>query len=422
MPRRPPIHRSPGGLPLLLAALVALPAGAGEDLHLSGFGTLGYAYDSRSDIAPARDITQKPRDNFRTGPGWRLDSRLGVQAEYRLAQGIDLVAQFVARDHFDADFDSVTELAYAAIRRLPQVDLRLGRINYDAFLMSDHRNVGYAYPWVRPPAEFYGWIPIFSVDGGDVSFSHHDTVSDVHWRLKAQAGRSRLAIPIGDGYDFRADRLLGLSLTRESDRWRFKAAYSQFTSGREVPALAPLHQGLSQVAAAGLPGISADAATLRRELTFDGAKIAYATLGAAYDDGTWLAQAEVGRTTSTADVVPHGRMAYASIGRRFGKWTPFFMAAVSRPDNDRRRAANDWGAFNAVLRDPALYTVNTTRIDQQTYSIGARWDFHRQAALKLQWDHTRIRPSGYGMWWRDPAINERGSHINLLSATLDFAF
>lgn len=406
-------------LSLLLAFGCTVPAGANENLSLSGFGTVGYAYDRRADIAPARDISQKPRHGYATAPGWRLDSRLGVQLEYRLGAQVDLVGQFVASDHFKADLDSVTRLAYAAIRPHPQVDIRAGRLNYDAFLMSDHRNVGYAYPWVRPPAEFYGWIPIFSIDGADLAYTHHD--DDASWRIKLQAANTRLAIPIGDGYDFRADRLLGISLSRRTAAWRLKAAYSQFTVGSEVPALAPLLGGLGAVAAAAVPGVSGEAAVLRRELTFQGARIAYATLGAAYDDGSWLAQAEIGRTTSTADVVPHGSMAYASLAHRFGNWTPYLMFGVSRPGNERRGAA-DWGPLNAALRDPALFTVNTTRIEQNTLSIGTRWDFHRQAALKLQWDRTRIKPSGYGLWWRDLAINGQDSRVDLVSATLDFTF
>jgi len=408
----------------LLAGLLLLAAGsaalADDGLRISGFGTLGYAYDRRGDIAPARDIGQKPRNGPSTAPGWRLDSRLGVQLEYRLGQNVDLVGQFVARDHFKADADSATELAYAAFHPVPQLDVRIGRINYDAFLMSDHRNVGYAYTWVRPPAEFYSWIPIFSVNGGDIAYTFPG--DDVRWRIKAQAGSARLSIPIGDGYEFRARNLLGLSLTRGTATWQLKAAYSQFTVGSEVPAFAQLHQGLDTVAAAAIAGVSDEAADLRHELTFKGARITYATLGGRYDDGTWLAQAEIGHTSSTSDVVPHGRMAYASIGRRFGNWTPYVGYGISRPGNKRRTAANDWGGLNTTLRDPALFVVNTTRIDQDTLSLGTRWDFHRQAALKLQWDRTQIRPSGYGLWWRDLSINDRHSRVDLISLTLDFTF
>lgn len=405
------------GLCLALGGAAAL---ADDGLRLSGFGTLGYTADSRSDIAPARDIVQLPESGFSTGPSWRVDTRLGVQMEYSLSPNADLVGQLVVRDQFHRDLDSATELAYLTVRPGTQWDVRAGRINYDAFLMSEYRNVGYAYPWVRPPSEFYGWIPILSVDGLDATYRFES--ASARWRLKAQLGRSSpFAIPIQSGYDFRADDMRGVSVTGQTDKWRFKLAYSQWTAANEVPAFAPLHAGLDSLAAAGVPGVSAEAADLRRNLSFQGARVSYTTLGAVYDDGQWLAQAELGTTTASTAVVPHGRMAYVSIGRRFGDWTPLLTFSTSRPDAPRL-PANDWGGYNATLRDPALFVLNTNRIEQDTVSLGLRWDFHRQAALKLQWDQTQIKPTGYGLWWRDEAINRDGSRINLLAMTLDFAF
>lgn len=406
--------------------LLALPAAGivhaadGSALRLSGFGTLGYVRDNRPDMATARDISQHPDDSARTGPGWQVDSRLGVQLEYTFGPFVDFVGQVILRDQFKADLNSATELAYVALKPGAGVDVRIGRINYDAFLMSDYRNVGYAYQWVRPPTEFYGWIPIFSLDGVDVAYTLRD--DDVRWRFKAQAGHSQVKIPIDSGYDFSAHSMLGASVSRQSGAWRLKAAYSQFRSPNEVPAFSALHQGLDQVVAANLPRISAEAADLRSNVAFKDARIAYATLGAAYDDGVWVGQAEVGRTTATATVIPHGSMAYASIGRRLGQWTPSLTLSTSRPGHDLRSAANNWGAYNGLLRDPAIQVINTTRIAQETVSLGVRWDFYSNAALKLQWERTRVKPSGYGLWWRDMAINEQSARINQLSAVVDFTF
>lgn len=398
-----------------LFGVASLPAHADDDLRLSGFGTLGYAMDDRHNIAPARDISQKPENSFNTGSGVRLDTRFGAQLEYRLGPSVDLVGQFVVRDHYRARLDNSVELAYAALRPLADLDVRVGRINYDAFLMSDYRNVGYAYTWVRPPGEFYGWIPIFSVDGADAAYNLQ--TEDANWRVKAQAGSSRFSIPIGEGYGFKADNLLSLSLARRTAHWRFKAAYSRFTIADEVPAFGSLHAGLDGIAAT-----NGEAADLRRNLSFKDAWITYKTLGAAYDDGTWVAQGELGKTTSSAAVVPHGVMAYASVGRRFGAWTPYVMLSASRPGNAVRTAATSWGGLNTALRDPALYNVNTTRIEQDTVSVGTRWDFHARAAFKLQWESTTIRPSGYGLWWRESALNNQTNRVRMLSATVDFAF
>lgn len=402
-------------------------ASAGEGPRLSGFGTLGYAQDNSSNISAARDISQLPDADHDAG-SWKLDSRVGVQLEYGLSPTVDLVGQVVLRDHFKSDADGALELAYASIRPDSKLDFRIGRVGYDAFLMSDHRNVGYAYTWVRPPIEFYSWIPIFSVTGMDAAYHIHTDDfwgDDAYWRLKAQAGSSQFAIPIASGKDggyvFKTNDLASLSVTRQSASWRLKAAHSRFTIDSEVPIFSPLHRGLDMVGAAGIPAVSAEATELRKNLSFNDAKISYTTLGAAYDDGLWLVQGELGYTTSTATVVPHGSMAYVGAGRRFGNWTPFGLMSASRPGNAVRGSTNDWGAFNAVLRDPAIGIINTTRIEQDTISAGVRWDFQHQAALKLQWDRTLIKPFGYGLW--HGATDYKVSHrVNLFSVTLDFVF
>ncbi len=401
-------------------AVAHVPVTAAEGFQLGGFGTLGHVADNRPDMAVARDISQFPKNGYATGANWRVDSRLGVQVEYGVSPTIDLVGQFVLRDQFKAGPDSATELAYVAFRPTSELDIRVGRINYDAFLMADYRNVGYAYTWVRPPVEFYGWIPIFSVNGVDAGYAFHS--DEARWRLKIQAGQSDFQVPMGSGTHFRTKDLFGASLTRQAGSWRLKAAYSQFRVGNDVPSLAPLLDGLDSVAAMAPAAIGGEAADLRRNLSFKGARVTYSTVGAVYDDGVWLAQAEAGYTTSTAAILPHGRMAYASLGRRFGEWTPFLMASTSRPGNNLRTAANNWGGYNGPLRDPALFTMNSTRMEQATFSLGTRWDFSQRAALKVQWDNSKVKPSGYGLWWRDLGLNDQSSRVHQLSATLDFVF
>lgn len=391
-------------------------------LRLSGFGTFGYAGSNRGDMAAIRDISQRPDDGSATRSSWKLDSRIAVQADYKLSPTAELVGQAVLRDHVSATPGNSIEAAYAAWHPKPQLDLRLGRLGYDAFLMSDTRNLGYAYSWVRPPVEFYGWIPIFSIDGVDAAYTV-DT-EDAHWRIKAQIGRSGFATPMGaQEYDFKTNRLWSLTLSRQSGPWRAKVGYSGFIIDSEAQPLAPLHAGLGAVAAAGVPGISAEAGTLLRHLSFKGTRISYLTAGLAYDDGDWLVQGELGRSTATADVVPHGTMAYLGVGRRFGDWTPYLVASAVRPGNGVRTAASDWSAIGqGGLQNTALYVVNTTRMDQSTLSLGVRWDLHNQAALKLQWDRTSVRPSGYGLWFHDIALEGRSTHVDLLSLSLDFVF
>jgi hypothetical protein len=408
---------------LLSAALMlgSAAAFAAEGFRVSGFGTLGYNFDSDNEFAPMRDISQLV--DAKSNTRWRLDTRAGLQLEYGINSIASLVGQVVARDQFRGSANSMVNLAYLALNPTPALDLRLGRINYDTFMLADIRNVGYAYPWVRPPVDFYGWIPIFSVDGADATYNHRS--DDALWRLKAQAGHSRFWIPIASGadggYDFHAERLTGLSLTRQDAQWTVKAAYSQFSIGTEIPVLRPLHQGLAQVIPIGGP-IGAEAADLLRNDSFKGAKITYSTLGAAYDNGTWAVQSEIGHSSATAATVPHGSMGYLSVARRIGNWTPFIMGSAYRPGNGKREPENNWGPYNTALRDPAVRLADTTKIDNRTLSIGARWDFQPNMALKVQLDTTWIKPWGYGLWWRANNTLNDHNRVSHVSATLDFVF
>lgn len=395
-------------------------ARADDALRVSGFGTLGYAIDDRSDLSPNRDLSQEAKNGAATGASWRLDSRLGIQLEYGVNDSMDIVGQLVVRDQYKSDAESATELLYLSFRPQSRLDLRVGRINFDAFLMADHRNVGYAYSWVRPPSEFYAWIPIFSMNGIDAAYNL--PLEDVRWRIKVQAGNSSVMLPIVNGYNFKAQNMLGMSVTRQTELWRIKASYTQLNIDDDVPAFAPLHQGLDFVVAASIPAVSAEAADLIRNLSYKNAKIKYMTLGATFDDGIWLAQAEIAHTATSAKAIPHGEVGYLSVGRRINDWTPYVLLSTSRPKNQVRVAVNDWGAFNSSLRDPAVFSVNQTRIEQRSLAIGTRYDFANQMALKLQWTHSVIKPFGYALWWADPLRIDKTTRVKQVSATFDFTF
>ena len=400
-------------------------AQAGEGLRLSGFGTLGYVWDDRGDMAPSREVSQRPDNGFRTGPIWKMDSRLGVQVEYRFNAVADVVVQSVVRDQERMTGDSSLELAYLSLKPNDQWDVRLGRVGFDAFMMSDHRNVGYAYTWIRPPVEFYGWIPIFSVDGADAAYRF--AAGGVRWRLKAQVGQSHVSLPVrSEVFDFETHDLWSLSLSGEVGSWRFKTAAAGLSMGGELDSLQALQSGLIQVAQATravFPSISAEATALAKGSHFKGAHISYASLGVSYDDGVWFGQSELGRSGSSTSIGGESHMGYLGLGRRFGDWAPYVMLSAIRPRNDLRGAENNWAVIGQqLLQTQALGAINSTRMEQQTLALGARWDFHSQAALKMQWSSTKIKPHGYALWWRDPQNDGRARRVGMFSAALDFVF
>lgn len=420
---------------VLVAALATLLAGAparcgetaladsdGPRWKFAGYGTLGVVGDNQEQLAPIRDLSQRPEDSYETRTSARVDSRLALHLAVQAARRFDLVAQAVVRDQIDRSVGGAFELAYAEWRPGGNRKVRLGRVGYDAFLMSDHRNLGYTNLAVRPPTEFYGWIPLFSVDGIDLVQDWY--VRDARWRARAQTGSYRTTLPIGrEDFEFATRDLWTISLTRESGPWRIKVGFSRFSFDGEAAPLAPLHAALDRVAAEAPPAIATEARRLRAGVSFDGAFIRYRTLGVAYDDGNWTAQGEIGDTRTTTTIAPAARSAYLVVGRRFGEWTPYAMIAASRPERPPASAPVGWTAPPlSALGGASAFASNGTRVDQRTVSLGLRRELTERAALKAQWDRVEIAAEGYALWFRALELNDQPSRVNMGTLALDFVF
>ncbi|MBF0412572.1 MAG: hypothetical protein HQK70_07670 [Desulfamplus sp.] len=394
-------------------------------LKISGYGTLSATTHDRSDIHPVRDVSQAPENRFKTNFSAVMDSRLGLQAHYRFSSNLDAVVQGVLRDQSYITFNNSLELAYIAYRPSSWLELRAGRFGYDAFLMSDTRNLGYAYSWVRPPNEFYGWVPVFHTDGADATLRIDG--DDSQWRLRVQAGEQAFKFALADSeYDAETESLQTLSLSRQSGPLTLKAGYSAFSLKNEMNIFIPLHEGLNQIAdatASFFPEISSEARYLRDNTAFKGTDITYLTLGASYDDGQWIAQAELAHSTSNTEILSHGTMGYAALGYRIGDFTPYFIFSATRAGNDIRKSIADWSIIEAAeLQETVINIINTTRMDQETLSFGVRWDFHNQAALKLQLDSIHINSFGYGLWFAKPITIDNDSSMSLGTISLEVMF
>jgi len=397
-------------------------------LRLSGYGTISHTFDDRDDMQPMRDISKSAPsvNSYDINSTWRMDSRLGLQADYQFNPNVECIIQGVLRDHADPTFTNSIELAYVGFRPFPQLNVRAGRVGYDAFLMSDIRHTGYAYLWVRPPVEFYSQVPVFSLNGADISYNIDQ--GDVQWRIKAQGGKSYFAVDMDrDTNNFETGDLCTLTLTRQSGPFKIKAGYSQFTSLNEAKILEPLHAGLEAMAAAAdslsLPDIKAEALSLRNEISFKDNDVSYMTLGTSYDDGTLIAQAEIGRTAVSRDFMPNGEMGYLSIGYRVEDFTPYCTLSFIEPGAALNKSISDWSALEAEPFHSQIIDIsNSTRGEQYTYSLGLRWDFNNQAALKLQWDNAHIQTYGYSLWLWQGETFTRQSTANLYTLSMEFVF
>ncbi len=423
MKRRPSLHRARGYAlgAVALCVLAASPAARADDaganeLRVSGFGTAGLL---RAD-APAGWGFLRTEDQAPNSGGTRadVDSRLGLQINYQPSPQFELVGQAVAerRASFVDDSSAIT-WAFAGWHPRSDLDVRVGRMNLDLFLLSDFRDVGFAYMSARPPVEFYGLIPN-SLDGADVARTWQD--GDARWKAKLFAGRSKvLGIDLSPGF--------GLSLTRESGKLLLRAGYTRVhTAGNEVFEQ-PIIDALAPAAALPVPAVAQQAATLRSFLESSGSVLDYVSVGLNYEPSDWIWTAEAMHVGGSP--VYTYSAAYVSGGRRIGPVTLFGIASAARGDA-ADQTAPPWGAAVAPYLGPAVaqqlqaLAVGATdyanaTIAQRTLSTGARWDILPQVDIKLQYDHVQINEHG-GAFWANSGTSS--GHANVGSLLVDFVF
>lgn len=428
-------RQRPRWQPALLAALAAAALAGGAQgqeadkpagqhgLRLSGFGSLGVSHvDAPAGWGFRRELTQSGTDAT-----WRgdVDTRLGVQLNYTLGSQVEFVAQAIAkkRGGFSADSDAL-EWAYATYRPNAEWTVRAGRVNVDAFLMADYRNVGYGFMTARPPVELYARLPT-TLDGGDVARSWFQ--GEAQWRAKLMAGST----DIGDTNFSKAGRLNSVvagMVSREEGGWLLRASIARARIDFDQAGLQPGLAFLGQLGGLPLPGVAAEARMLRERLSANGIAALFTELGVRYESADWQWSAEIVRVAASPLTVE--KTAYATLGHRLGDWTPYVgygvarnsVAVLSPPVWQQPLTpviGPDGAAQAQLLGNAAVGVLNGARLEQSTWSVGVRWDFHPQAALKLQWDRVRIPTGGSSLWVGADGTAARAS---VTTAVVDFIF
>jgi len=409
------------------ALLATLPAifccnASAAQVAVHGFGTLGAAYIDKPDgWGFRRSLNEHPNDH-----PWRadLDSVVGLQINYQPTEKLEFVAQAAAsRLDSDAERNDYLELGFVGWHPNSDWNVQLGRVNLDAYLISDHRVVGFTYQFIRPPAEYYSRMPT-SLDGGNVSRLW--VVDDVQWQTKLFVGRTE------NGAGDRRLTLwpvVGLVGSRESDGLLLRISALHGRTRNSIGALEPLIQGLQQMQSLPVPQVSADAAHMQAALSTRGTRTNYIAGAIAYDRNDWLLTAEINRTKVEHRPSISFTSGYVSAGRRFGAVSAFVMQSMIRRDSAVFQAP-DWAtplaAFGPQLAQQAQQlafgaatAINSTAPNQSTSSLGMRWDVTPRVALKAQWDHMRWPNQGSALWSGADGAAGKG---NVVAVAADFVF
>lgn len=382
----------------------------------SGYGTVGLVHSSEDQADYTNSPWYKP-----SGAGYSrkwsadVDSRFGLQLDARFTPQLSAVLQVISQLRYDNTYTPSVEWANIKYAITPDSSIRLGRIVMSTFLVSDYRNVGYAIPWVRPPLDVYNMMPVSSNDGVDASYRFH--FGEATNTLQGFYGGDNQKSPPNGANNPDRDSW-GIFNTLEYGPAIFRVAYqkSNLTLNNDINSFFNLFR---QFGPSGI--ILADKYdAYRKPAIFWG-------LSASYDPGNWFLMGEWGKSKLTPSFMGDQTAWYASSGYRFGNFTPYVIYAKSRMLTNTSDPGLDLAAvppylagfaagLNAGLNSFLKPTTGTT------VTLGGRWDFMRNTALKLQYEHINLDANSSGLLINLQPGFQVGGKVNLFSAAIEFVF
>jgi hypothetical protein len=386
-------------VPAAVALALALSAGTASaaTVNVSGFGTAGFTITDTDDAEFVRGGQPTGADN-KGDVG--LDSIAGIQATVQLNDRISGTTQMLLRRLHEKGFEIDVPLAFIKAQINEDFAVRLGRVALPVFLVSDFRQVGYANTWLRPPVEVYGQVPLDSVDGLDVLYSTE--LGKV--TLDSQAFYGRTDVDLGTS-SATVKSFWGVNLSATVGPLTLRAARVEDKLTLDSP---QANQLINAVRSAGFVAYA-------DELAVTDKKSAFTAFGALLDWNNIIVQAEETKSEVGGFVADtSGR--YVLAGYRMGKFTPYAMYAEREVDSARTTTAIP--AVGPLL--PLIAGVNAliAGAEQNTTSVGLRWDAADSIAVKFQYDY--VEPDGVGLFAN--AKSGFKGPVNVIGINIDVVF
>ncbi len=284
--------------------------------------------------------------------GFQFDqeSLIGFQIKKDFSQTLSATAQLVSRALNPNDGSRPT-IDWAYMTWQPSADsswtFQAGKFRIPLYYYSDFLYIGYAYPWVRPAPDVYGW-PIYSYNGGNVSYRTQLGASDWAATVLAWTGSYTQK---NDAYD---TKIYYTTPTHESWKNIYGASVTANNGIFDVRGMMMWYKD----------SLWQDNPDGTRNTFIDSQATRIMGVSANMDYKNWLVKAEVDRyeqIDASKGLNNVYKYALVGVGYQYGAWLP--MYTVSR------------------------YRTITESIEgRDTQNVSLRWDFRKNMALKVQYD------------------------------------
>ncbi len=387
-----------------------------EQFQFSGFATLG-AVISDSDHHGYRKTVNSDEAVYSGEVDFKQHSLLGLQADWNISSNFDFVYQGVLRDLPEPSFDRYTTLAFLRYEVNTNWSVRIGRTAPDLFLLTEYRDVDFSYIWATAPNEVYGIVPYRSIDGIDVTYNKRG-LGGV-FTGKVFTGSSEAEISASSIVEeIKIEDIIGVSLSFDHFNWVIHAKHSQVKIANEPESNALLASGISQIPDFLWPNSQAFA----QSILMKGKEVTYSSISGQYQWSNWLASAEMSRIASESEVVPEITSGYAALSYQINSHQFYGIYAYT---DSRTYDFNEPGVNEPVLEE-VIHATNTLMNfyapNQDTISLGWRWDITNYMASSLQWNYTTLSEGGSTLWINKSEHHDEEDKINTFFLTLSMVF
>ena len=289
---------------------------------------------------------------YEKSKGFQFDqeSLFGIQLKKDFSSTFSATTQIVSRANNPGKGSRPTvDWAYATWTPSPDSawTFQAGKMRIPLYYYSDYLYIGYAYPWVRPAPDVYGW-PIYAYNG--VNTSYRTQLGESEWAATISAWTGSYTQK-NNTYD-----TLIYYTTPTNQSWKnIRGVWASATNGIvDVRAMYMRYQDSvwQEPSGSSRLNIINDQAT----------KIM--GLSANMDYKNWLVKAEIDRyeqVDASKGLNNVYKYALVGVGYQFGKWTPMYTFSK--------------------------YTTVQEPIEaRNSQYLSLRWDFRKDTALKIQYD------------------------------------
>lgn len=332
-------------------------------------------------VTAAATVANEDVNRFNTSNvvNFRGLSKAGVQLTYQLNDKADATIQMVARTSDDGEdvWNVDAEWAYLGYQVTDDVKVRAGRLRIPFYMYSESLDVGYSYPWARPPLSVYR-SPLTAYDGMDVLYDFN--AGSVKNRLQVWMGSYADSSdgPAGIPDDLQLKDQYGINLT---------SSWGDFTARAMAFTIAIDGTTTIDVSGPVVPGVPYVPVLLQVDAED---KLDYSSLGFQWDNGQYFVITETTDLRSQKGLFfTDEKSGYISGGMRIQDWTPYATYGWAYTANE----GDFVGVFDgaAVCGGPAVAggaaDNKTCSSQSKNIALGLRKELGDGMSLTMQWDH-----------------------------------